>query len=454
MERYKHICNIYEKVIDPSKIPEGAKKIIRILNEFNYGAFLVGGCVRDLLLGKKPHDYDISTDAPPSTVMEIFTSLGFKVIPTGIEFGTVTIVMEDGAYEVTTYRLEFYTEERGRKPVTAWANSLYDDVIRRDFTINAMALDVEGNVIDCVGGLQDLYDKTIRFVRNPVERIREDPLRMLRAIRFAAKYEFKIEENSYNAIRENYWRLKYISWERIRDEILKAADTKGFHIFVALLYDSKLYLIVMSEMEDMASTYHTYTKHHRGESVLEHTIEGIMRLDEIEAKPLLKVAYLLHDVGKPRVATPEGRFIGHEIVGKELAEEICRRWRMSNREISYITYIVRWHMHPLAFEDRDPETIAKKIVSKHRELAPDLLLISYADTGNSKYIEAYNIALEIIAKASVKPVVTGHDIIKDLGIPPGPRVGELKQKLFEIQVMYNLKTKEEIYRKARELGII
>ncbi len=308
------------------RIPRDVLDALLILSS-RFKAYLVGGCVRDLLLGSNPEDYDIATNVRPQQVLELFRELGWITVPKGIEYGVVSVVHPQTRreIEIATFRKEFYARDFDRRSaVVEFSDDLRDDVVRRDFTVNALAMDVHGNVVDYVGGLRDLEDGIIRFVGNPLERIREDPLRMLRAIRLAAKLGFKIEPRTLNAIQQNAELLRYVSWERIGEEIRKAAKTPRFAMFVKLLYESKLYRYAMPELEDMARCRHPSDgSPHRGETVLEHTINVIEQLDRWKADWVTKIAALLHDVGKPRCAQIIGGklvFWRHEVVGAEIAE--------------------------------------------------------------------------------------------------------------------------------------
>ncbi len=446
--------------VDLSKIPKDVIEAMKILHSHGYQAYIVGGAVRDLLLGKSPSDYDIATDATPEEVMKIFEQHGWKAVPTGIEFGTVLVLPPSRSIkiEVTTFRKEMYKEERGRKPIVSWAKSLREDVERRDFTINALAIDIHGNVIDYVGGVEDLRRGIIRFVGNPDERIREDPLRMLRALRFAAKLGFTIDPETFEAIKRNVEKITRVSMERIRDEILKAAETKRFHKFIELLYKSGLYRYIIPELEEMNRVrHHPETKGHHGETVFEHTLEVLKRLDEVGAHPELKIAALLHDIGKIKFGPVSKHFHLHEVYSVEMAREILRRLRFSNREIERITKIIEAHMIPINMLNQGvpPEKIVSRLIAKYGDLAPEILIHAYADTGNRIFLELAREARERLRMMSTKPLVTGSDLLKLFpGRAPGPWIKELKEKIFEIQIRKGLKNKYKVIEEAVKEGVL
>ena len=441
-------------------VPEGVRRVWKLLLDAGCKTYLVGGSVRDFLMGREPHDFDFATSCRPERVEEVLKRAGLPVYETGIEFGTVMTVVDGVEVEITTMRREQYKPERGRKPYVVFTEDLIEDLSRRDFTINAMAMDIDGHIIDPFGGMEDLKKGVIRFVGDPQERIREDPLRCLRALRFAAKLGFRIDEESFEAIK-GYWReLKRVSWERIRDEILKAAETPMFHLFAELLHESLLDKYVMPEMEDMARVRHAPdTPYHYGETILEHTIDVLERLDRINAPVQTKLCGLLHDVGKPKVAEGEvsRHFHKHEVVGAEIAEEVLRRWRLSNADIRRIVACVRWHMLPHQYADQgmSPREMARRLFAKlGPETAMDVLMIAYGDTGDERYLEALREVQKLAESEERKPVVTGYDIMDRYQLPPGPWVGELKRALYELQLTERVEDKEQLFKLAEERGIV
>jgi len=441
-------------------IPQSVKRVWRALLEAGCKTYLVGGSVRDYLMGREPHDYDFTTSCRPEKVEEVLRSAGFPVYETGIEFGTVMTVVDGFEVEVTTMRREQYRAERGRKPIVTFTEDLIEDLSRRDFTINAMAMDIEGHIIDPFGGMEDLRKGIIRFVGKPEDRIEEDPLRCLRALRFAAKLGFRIDEESFEALKTCWRKLSRVSWERIRDEILKAAETPMFHLFADLLHESLLDKYVMPEMEAMARVRHASdVPYHYGETVLEHTIDVLERLDRVGAPVQTKLCGLLHDVGKPRVAEGEvsKHFYRHEVVGAEISEKILRRWKMSSADIRRIVACVRWHMlpHQYANQGMSPEEMARRLFARlGAETAMDVLMIAYGDTGDTKFLDAVKEVQRLATLEERKPLVTGYDIMDRYKLPPGKWIGELKQALYELQLTENIQDKEQLFKVAEEKGIV
>lgn len=438
-----------------SKIPRDVLKIMEHLENAGYEAFLVGGCVRDLLLGKEPNDYDIATNARPEEVIRLFTSLGYKVIPIGVEFGTVKILLPSGGdVEVTTYRKEVYPEygRGGRRPVVSWASTLAEDVTRRDFTINALAMDRHGRVYDYIGGLRDMENRVIRFVGNPVERILEDPLRLLRAIRFASSLGYNLSPETFEAIVKYGHHIKRVSAERVRDELLKMIKKRALSRGLELLYLTGLLRHIIPELYKTAFIYHEPSMlHHYGESVLEHTIDVIRRLEELGVtEPVLYLTALLHDVGKVK------GFKGHEHASAEIAREVLRRLRFPNNVVDTVTLLVKYHMIPHYYltANLPVEKWISRLLPELRndkQLLKLLLIHAYADSGDRRCLELIN---EIEKKLSTpRPLVTGQDILRILPYKPGSWVGRLKEELYRLQLEYVLKTKEEVLRKAMELGI-
>lgn len=453
-----------EPIVDVTKIPTSVIKILELFEAHGYEAYLIGGCVRDLLLSKIPHDYDIATNATPEESMRLLESYGFKVVPIGVEFGTVKVVLPDADVEVTTFRREVYPEygRGGRRPVVSWARSLAEDVARRDFTINALAMDRHGRVIDLVGGLEDLKRRIIRFVGEPRDRILEDPLRMIRAIRFASVLGFEIEEGSLKAIREYASHIKRISRERIRDEFIKVMEKGCLAKFLKLLEETSLLEYIIPELHEATQVYHAVgLRHHYGESVFQHTLDVVMRLEKLGIRdvPLL-LAGMLHDVGKVVTFRKSGTFHGHEVESARLAEEILRRLRFSCAVIREVVTLVRYHMlpHQYVAQSVQVEKWVSRLVTKlgDAKLVEKLLLLAYADAGlEEAYMQALEVLKRLTEQTKPKPLVTGEIILRMFPErKPGAWVRELKEKLYQIQLETSAKTIQEVLEKAVERGIL
>lgn len=282
-------------------LPEAVQEIIHTLNRAGFEAYIVGGCVRDSLLGREPKDWDITTSARPEEVKALFP----HTFDTGIKHGTVTVRRGGASYEVTTYRVDGnYTDHR-RPDQVAFSSNLREDLLRRDFTINAMAYHPEHGLVDLYQGLEDLERGTIRCVGNAADRFQEDALRMLRALRFSAQLGFSIDPVTYQAIGILKALIRHVSWERIRDEMTKILISDHPEV-LRQAYDTGLTQYILPEWKAMVETdqhhpYHAYT-------VAEHTIKAVQA---IEADPILRWTMLLHDIGKPAAHTVDTAGVDH-----------------------------------------------------------------------------------------------------------------------------------------------
>ena len=330
-------------------IPRGVQEIINRLHRCDYNAYVVGGCVRDSLLGLEPKDWDICTSATPDIVLNLFQDK--RIIETGLKHGTVTIVMNDGQYEVTTFRVDGdYTD--GRHPDSVrFVQDVRYDLSRRDFTINAMAYNDKEGLIDPFGGAKDLEYSIIRCVGNATERFSEDALRILRAMRFASVYKFYIEEDTSDAIHVNRDLLKLISAERIQAELVKML--KGAGVLANLLEFSDVIAIIIPEMQpcigfDQHNKYHQYT-------IYEHIAHAVSNYADIDShntdlfntfEDVVSVALLLHDIGKPECYTEDengGHFYGHGEPSARIAAEVVKRLKFDNQSQHDIVELVQYH---------------------------------------------------------------------------------------------------------------
>ncbi len=418
-------------------MPENARYIIDTLIENGYEAYIVGGCVRDCVLGKVPSDWDITTSATPEETKSLFK----RTIDTGIEHGTVTVMLDKEGYEVTTYRIDGKYEDHRRPTDVEFTKSLEEDLKRRDFTINAMAYnDIEG-VIDIFGGIADLDNHIIKCVGNAQERFDEDALRILRAIRFAAQLNFTIEENTKKAITEKSIYLKDISAERIQVELTKLL-VSDYPEKLIDGYELGVTKIVLPEFDKMMETpqnnpYHIY-------NVGEHTIAVIKA---IEPTPILRWAALLHDVAKPctRVVGEDGidHFYEHQQKGSYMSEDILKRMKMDNHTIDRVKRIIKWHDFGI---DRTPKirSFRKSLSKMGADLFEDYVKIKRADiAGQSNYNQEEKINIleameemyfKIISEQQCLTVkdldIDGKQLI-ELGIAPGPNMKIIFNELLE-----------------------
>lgn len=420
------------------KLPENVKYIIQTLNFYGYEAFAVGGCVRDSILARVPGDWDITTSATPEQIKRHFK----RTVDTGIEHGTVTVLLGDDSYEVTTYRIDGkYEDSRHPKEVTFTA-CLEEDLKRRDFTINAMAYNDEYGLVDLYGGMQDLQRKVIRCVGDPKERFGEDALRMMRAVRFAAQLGFAIDPATAEAVRELAPDLKRISAERIQVECVKLL-TSNYPTLWQTLYELGITKVIMPEF-DLCMVTKQNTPHHCY-NVGEHTLYAV---NHVPADKVLRLTMLLHDIGKPQCRTTDasGRdhFHGHGAVSEKMAKLILRRLKFDNDTIDKVTTLIKDH-------DTRPEPVKKQVRRLLNrigvELFPLYLTVRRADTmAQSDYKreeklrridELEEIFKEILVNGDcfrMKDLaVNGRDLIA-LGIEPGKVMGEILDTLLQLVI--------------------
>ena len=416
-----------------------AARIATELRAQGFQAWLVGGCVRDLVLGREPKDYDIATDAQPNEIQELFP----KAQLVGAQFG---VVLVDGV-EVATFRSD-HSYADGRHPVqVTFETDVRQDVLRRDFTINALLLDplnLDAPVIDYVGGLQDLRDHVIRAIGNPERRFEEDHLRMLRAVRFAARFGFTIEPDTMAAIQKLHAKIARVSQERIRDELVRilteGAPRRGFE----LLDESGLLNDILPEIAAMKGVAQPPEFHPEGD-VWTHTL---IMLDGLRSPtPELALGVLLHDVGKPgtfRVAD-RIRFDGHVELGEQIARDILNRLRFSNAEIDQVAALVANHMRFKHVHEMRESTLKRMLrlpkFEEHLELHRLDCLSSHGNLENCAFARS---KLEELQEEQLRPprLVTGNDLIA-LGYRPGPGFSKMLDAVEDAQLESRVQTRED-----------
>lgn len=417
------------------RIPEQVNSILTALQQAGYEAYVVGGCVRDALLGREPHDWDVTTSALPAEVKAIFP----RTVDTGLKHGTVTVLIQGEGYEVTTYRVDGeYEDGRHPKQVT-FTPSLREDLQRRDFTINAMAYGMPEGFVDLFGGREDLADGVIRAVGEPEKRFSEDALRILRAIRFSAQLGYEIEENTLKAATELAPTLKKISAERIREELEKTITSANPGI-LRTAWKAGITKQFLPEFDVCMATeqnnpHHCYT-------VGEHIIKG---MELVRDDRILRLTMLLHDVAKPVCKTTDEKgidhFYRHQEVGSDMARDILRRLKYDNQTIHKVVKLVRYH--DLQVRLTAP-AVRKVIVMVGEDLFPLVLEIKQADMlAQSTYQredkqqkldslrEIYAGIAERGDCLSLKELaVNGSDLVS-LGVRPGREVGDLLARMLE-----------------------
>lgn len=424
-----------------------AERICRALHDAGHRALLAGGCVRDLLLGNPPRDFDVATSAHPEQVMALFE----KTVPVGAAYGVVIVVEPEGPIEVATFRSDGpYLD--GRHPSVVTFRGEREDAARRDFTINAMFYDpCAKQVIDYVDGQADLRAKIVRTVGDPEVRFSEDYLRLLRAVRFAARLEFDIERITYEAIQRLAHLIKETGVERIRDELIKMLTEGGTRRAFELMDDTGLLEHVLPEVARMKGVQQPPEFHPEGD-VFHHTILMLDRLQN--PSPALALGVLLHDVGKPPTAKEEDRirFNNHDKVGAQIAEEICRRLRLSNEVTERVVWLVDQHMRvahaPQMRESKLKRFIREDGFDELLELARLDCLTSHADLRTIEWIERYRSELKPEAVRPT-PVLTGHDLIA-MGYAPGPLFSEMLRVVEDAQLEGAIRTKAEAEAMVRD----
>jgi len=432
-----------------------ATEIVRTLRSHGFQAYFNGGCVRDLILGREPADYDVSTDATPQQVMRIFP----RTLAVGEQFGVVLVpgktqAAEDSqdvggeatAVEVATFRSDIGYSDGRHPDEVRFTKDPREDVQRRDFTINGMLLDpLTDGILDFVGGREDLKAGVIRAIGEPARRFREDKLRMLRAVRFAARFEYKIEPSTFAAIRKLALQIHQVSQERVREELTKMLTEGRARLAFLLLDESGLLREVLPEISAMKGVEQPPQFHPEGD-VFVHTLLLLEKLPAGCSKTLAWGA-LLHDVGKPatfRVAPDRIRFDGHVDVGVKIAEAICRRLRFSNGETEQIVALVDNHMRFAQVRQMNESTLKKFLRMPKFDEHLEVHRLDALSSNN--ILEFYDYArerLESMPPEAIRPkaLVSGDDLIA-AGYSPGPRFKEILDAVEDAQLEGRVATHE------------
>ena len=446
------------------KIPQEILEIIKSLQKKGFEAYLVGGCVRDLLLNKKPKDWDITTNALPHEIQLVFkdslyeNQFGTVAVKTNSEDETLKIV------EITTFRKEGkYTDKRHPDLIT-FAKTLKEDLSRRDFTINAMAIalgtrnpkpetqeksyklqDTSYKIIDPFNGQKDLKDKLIKAVGNPNERFQEDALRLIRAIRFACELNFEIEKETFNALKKNSYLIRYIAKERIKDEFIKIIQTENAKKGILLLKETDLLKEIIPELEETVGV--SQNKHHLY-PVFEHLINSLDYAAKKNYSLEVRLASLFHDIGKPKTKKGEGKdatFYNHEIVSTKITQKILKRLKFPNEILNKVLKLVRYHGFVYEPQVTTDSSVRRLLLKVSKENIQELAQVREADRIGSGCPKAVPFRLrhflfrvEKILKEtsgeqpSLKMLkVNGNDVLRILNIPPGPKVGMILNILLE-----------------------
>ncbi|QUH20661.1 CCA tRNA nucleotidyltransferase [Alkaliphilus sp. B6464] len=419
------------------QMPQEVHRILGILSFYGYDGYIVGGCVRDSILNKIPNDWDICTNCTPEKMLEVFSC--FKVIPTGLKHGTLTVVINEENYEVTTYRIDGeYTDGRHPEEVE-FTNNLKEDLKRRDFTINAMAYNNKEGLIDYYGGIADIFNEKIRCVGDPSERFSEDYLRMLRAIRFSAQLGYSLDVETLKEIKKLSKNVIDISEERIREELNKILMTDMPARGLKLLSSADLLKYIIPELEICVGFQQHNPNHDK--DVFSHILSVV---DNTEKDLILRLAALFHDIGKPETFSlgedGVGHFYKHHLKSSDIAEEVMKRLKYDNKSIEQVIILVREHMS--RYKNLRVKNTKKFINRVGIDNIERLFKLQIADIngstkkdGVSNIFELKNEVERILNEKqplSIKDLeINGHDLIQ-LGIPQGKQVGTVLNELMEI----------------------
>lgn len=432
------------------RIPNDVKVILNKLNKSGYEAYVVGGCVRDSLIGKKPKDWDICTNAKPDETMEVFK--GFHIIPTGLQHGTITVMLNGEGYEITTYRVDGDYSDGRHPDSVSFTSSLAEDLARRDFTFNAMAYSEDEGIVDLYGGVEDLKYKRLKCVGNPTERFNEDALRIMRAIRFSSVLGTKIEENTHNAMVELYKNLDKIAKERINVEFSKMLCGK-IPMFMLSEYHF-IFSYIIPEIKPMIGFKQNNPYHWL--DVWNHSLHVLF---EVKEKDLpLRLAALFHDIGKPNCYVEDengvGHFYGHADKSVEITEKVLKRLKYSNDIIEEVLTLIKYHDVQIGLSNK---FIRRMLNKMPKETFEKLLVLKKADILGQANIDREKRLAEVVKIKqmlddfkmedecfSLKQLkINGNDLIK-MGFKPGKEMGQILNKLFEMVVEEEIENDYEV----------
>ena len=434
-------------------MPKDVEKIIEHLNSAGYEAYVVGGCVRDSIMEKTPHDWDICTSATPEVVKSLFS----HTTDYGMKHGTITVFADKEGYEITTFRAETDYSDHRHPNTVEFVADLKSDLSRRDFTINALAYNNESQLIDMFNGLDDIRNQMIRCVGNADERFKEDALRILRALRFAATLGFDIEDKTSEAIHYNVHLLKYIAEERKRDELMKLLG--GNYTTKILLEYSDVIAEVIPEIQlcvgfNQNNRYHCY-------DVYEHMVHAV----ENGITPIEKFALLIHDIGKPHCYTEDkkgGHFYGHPAISEEIAKDVVNHLKFDNDSKKAVLELVKYHDIEIPVTKKSVLKLLNRLGEERALQLMDIKLadiLAHAPGTQDALIEKWKIFNRLLGEVLVEGncfsrknlAVNGNDI-KALGVSEGPEIGRIIQTLMgEVMSEQLANEKEVLLNRANEL---
>ena len=438
-------------------LPKNVKIIIDILNKNNFEAFIVGGCVRDSIIGLTPHDWDICTNAKPEEIKKCFAN--FNTFDTGIKHGTISIVIDGEVYEVTTYRIDGTYSDNRRPDSVTFTSDIAKDLARRDFTINAMAYNEQCGLIDPYCGRNDLSDKIIRCVGNPDFRFNEDALRIIRALRFASVYDFVIENETSKSICKNADLLKNIAVERISVEFNKLLCGNGAEEILNKYRD--VIAVFIPEIKPMFD-YNQHTRHHNHD-LWHHTTYSVKSIDKM---PLLRMSMLLHDIGKPKACKRDedgtSHFKGHPKYSAEMAETILRRLKYPTDFIETCVTLIKYHDVRFNGSKRQLRHVMSAIGDKNVELLLKIQradIMAQSDYKHKEKLEKLNLACQVYREVladkdcfTLKQLEINGNDIKKLGVTEGVKIGKILKMLLSLVIEDKLENKKSaLLNKAEEI---
>ncbi len=448
-------------------IPDKILGVYKKIQNAEFEVYLVGGSVRDIILEKNVKDWDFTTNATPQEILKIFPN-GFYDNP----FGTVGVPVEKSqVVEITTYRTEHGHKDRRRPEKVEWGKTIDEDLSRRDFTINAIALQLNPKdytlnprIVDLFNGQEDLKNKIIKAVGDPKKRFKEDALRLMRAIRLTTELSFTIEEKTWNEIVNDANLINDISKERIQVELLRILASDYPYEGIMLLRNSGLLEHIIPELLEGEGISQARPGRHHTTDVFTHNVMSLKFCPSID--PIVRFATLIHDAGKPKVESKDKNglviFHNHEIAGARIAKEICEKLKFSKKDKEKIVNLIRWHMFTV--DEKITDAAIRRFIRRVGvENVKDMMDLRIGDRlgGGTQTAESWRLKLfKKRVEEQLQPApfsindlaVDGNDVMKILDIKPGPKIGEILQKLFEeVDEDLSKNTKEYLTKRVKEL---
>jgi tRNA nucleotidyltransferase (CCA-adding enzyme) len=444
-------------------VPSEILEIFNKVKKAGFEVYFVGGCVRNLLMEKSVKDWDLTTNAKPDELLKIFPDSYYNN-----DFGTVGIPLNNNSVvEITTYRTEHGFTNKRHPDKVSWGKNIEEDLSRRDFAMNAIAMDFKDETeefIDPFNGQSDINNRIIRCVGNPKERFKEDALRLMRAVRFAAELNFDIEESTGKEIKEDAKLISEISKERIHDELLKILKSPDPAKGILLLKESGMLKYIIPELIEGIDVSQVRPGRHHTTDVFTHNLLSLKFTPSSD--PIVRFATLLHDAGKPRVIGKDKdgfvTFYNHEIAGAKMAFEICNRLRFSKKDTKRIINLIRWHMFSVN-ENLSDAGVRRFIRRIGEENVADMMDLRIGDRlgGGTQTAESWRLKKfkdRVAGEMAPKPfsindlAVDGNDVMKELSLKPGPQIGKILQALFvEVDEDMSKNNKDFLVKRMKEL---